>query len=247
MFRIAIDQKLSIGQKLLISGEEYHYITKVLRLKEKDEIIVFNQSEEFLSSVLCQSQKEVTLLVKEKLENDKEPNKEVVLAFGYPKGEKIDWIVQKATELGVREIWPVITNRSLIKLDDKKIAKKIERLYKIAKEATEQCGRLKIPKINIFSSTKEMAKNISGEDLLLIPWEKEKENTLPKEKLKEINGKIIIFIGPEGGFDKGEIEVFNSFSTITLGKRILRAETACIVATTLVMYNLGELGGKGFE
>lgn len=247
MFRIAIDQKLSIGQKLLISGEEYHYITKVLRLKEKDEIIVFNQSEEFLSSVLCQSQKEVTLLVKEKLENDKEPDKGVVLAFGYPKGEKIDWIVQKATELGVREIWPVITNRSLIKLDDKKIAKKLERLYKIAKEATEQCGRLKIPKINIFTSTKEMAKNICCEDHLLIPWEKEKENTLSKEKLKEIKGKIIVFIGPEGGFDKGEIEVFNSFSTITLGKRILRAETACIVATTLVMYNLGELGGKGFE
>ncbi|SES66657.1 RsmE family RNA methyltransferase [Anaerobranca gottschalkii] len=247
MFRIAIDQKLSIGQKLLITGEEYHYITKVLRLKEKDEIIVFNQAEEFLSSVLSQSPKDVTLLIEQKLENNKEPEKEVVLAFGYPKGEKIDWIVQKATELGVSELWPVITNRSLIKLDENKIEKKKERLYKIAKEATEQCGRLKVPNIKIFRSTKEMAKNLNGEDILLIPWEEEMENTLPKEKLKEVKGKIIVFVGPEGGLDRGELEVFNSFSTITLGKRILRAETACIVATSLVMYNLGELGGKGFE
>lgn len=244
MFRIAINNTLVKGQTLVLEGDDHHYISKVLRLKEGDLIILFNEAEEYLSSVLYQSKKTITLELLEKLDNDREPKKEVILAFGYPKGEKIDLVIQKATELGVTQIWPVITSRSLIKLDGNKVEKKLERLDRIAKEATEQSGRLMVPKIKIFQSLKKMSEEVRENDWLLIPWEAEKEKELPTKKLFECQGRIIVFIGPEGGIDQKELEVFKKYTTITLGKRILRAETACIVATTIVMYNLGELGGK---
>lgn len=244
MFRIAVNQQLGLGQQLTLAGEEHHYLTKVLRLKEDDEIIVFNEAGEYISSVLSQSKKGIILKITDRLENDKEAKSSVVLAFGYPKGEKIDLVVQKATELGISELWPVITMRSVVKLDEKKMDKKIERLEKIAQEATEQSGRLKVPKIRILPSLKAMNLEIKDEDMLIIPWEQEKETTIPLETLKEIKGRIIIFIGPEGGIDPKELEVLKSYTTITLGKRILRAETACIAATTIIMYNLGELGGN---
>ena len=247
MFRILVENQLLQNQTVVLEGDDHHYLAKVLRLKEKDQIILFNQAEEYLSSVLSQSKKDTTLELMEKIENDKEPNRQVILAFGYPKGEKIDLVIQKATELGVTEIWPVITSRSLIKLDEKKVEKKLERLQKIAKEATEQSGRLKVPTISIFQSLKKMNDKINENDLVLIPWEAEKENELPIEKIKNSQGRIIIFIGPEGGIDEKELESFKKYTTITLGKRILRAETACIAATTIIMYNLGELGGNVFE
>lgn len=247
MFRIAVENQLIKGETLVLEGDDHHYLSKVLRLKEKDQIILFNQTEEYLSSVLSQSKKETTLELVEKLVNNNESKRQVILAFGYPKGEKIDLVIQKATELGVTQIWPVITNRSLIKLDDKKIEKKLERLQKIAKEATEQSGRLKIPDIKIYPSLKKMNEEINERDLVLVPWESEKENRLPIERIKESEGRIILFIGPEGGIDEKELEAFKAYTTITLGKRILRAETACIAATTIIMYNLGELGGNVLE
>ncbi|QNO13567.1 16S rRNA (uracil(1498)-N(3))-methyltransferase [Alkalicella caledoniensis] len=244
MFRLSVDQDLSLGCQLTITGEEHHYITKVLRLKEDDQIIVFNQTEEYISSVSSQSKKDLVLRVEKQLQNTSEPKAQVVLAFGYLKGEKMDWVIQKATELGVTELWPVITKRSIVKIvSEKKNDKKVERFFKIAKEATEQSGRLKIPKIHIFNSLKEFAQKIEQNDTLLIPWEKETSKTIPRDILADTKGRIIIFIGPEGGLDKEEIDFLKNGHPITLGKRILRAETACIAATTTVMYILGELGG----
>ncbi|WP_353894343.1 RsmE family RNA methyltransferase [Proteinivorax hydrogeniformans] len=243
MFRINVEEKLYVDKLLELTKEDSHYICKVLRLTKGDNIKVFNEAGEFLSSVISVDKKTVSLKILSKCETSEvEPQTDVVLAFGYLKGDKNELVVQKATELGVNHIWPVITDRTVAKMDDKKIAKKVERLQKISKEATEQCGRLKVPNIKIFKGLTSFCDEIDAKDSLIIPWEKEKKASLDPCKIKT-KGRLILFIGPEGGIAGEEIQRFKSHHTISLGKRILRAETAAISATTVVMYALGELGG----
>ncbi len=232
------------GKEITLEKEDFHYIVKVLRLGLKDKIQLFNETEEYISSVISISKKNITLKAEEMVNTScTDVNKEVTLAFGIPKGDKGDLVVQKATELGVTQIWPIITNRSLVKLNENKIAKREQRLKRIAKEAVEQCGRLKVPKIEILRDVGTMAQKVSTEDIVIIPWEKEHDKSMDVQQIHNAKGRIVLFVGPEGGLESKEIEELANYKTISLGKRILRAETAAIVSTTMVMYILGELGG----
>jgi 16S rRNA (uracil1498-N3)-methyltransferase len=183
----------------------------------------------------------------QKLEINNESKIEIHLFQGMPKSNKMDLIVQKSTELGVREITPVITERVVSKNESNE-SKKIDRWSRIALEACKQSKRSLITKINNSLKFDEMLEYLRNMDLIVVPYEN-KENYGIKKMISTINKssihKIGIVIGPEGGFEEEEIEMLNNIGAhiITLGPRILRTETAGFVCVSLLMYELSDLGG----
>lgn len=156
----------------------------------------------------------------------------------------MELIIQKGTELGVKDFTPVNFERCIVKLVGKDENKKIDRWQKISETASKQSGRDIIPKINNILSIKQLCKVIPEYDIVLVAYENEKENTLKNELLKlknkKSNLKIAVVIGPEGGIAEKEIELFKESGAkiITLGNRILRTETVCLMCASIIMYEL---------
>jgi len=234
----------------VIEGEEVKHIYKVLRLKEGEKVNINNcQGEEFLGEILDVNKNNVQVKLLEKLEINNESPIEVYLYQGFPKGPKMDIISQKCTELGVREITPVVTKRVLSSLGEiNKDTKKLDRWNKIAFEACKQSKRTIIPIINDVIYFQELINQLKDMDLVVVPYEnaegygiKQMINSLKKE-VKRVG----IVIGPEGGFEESEIALLKDIDAniITLGSRILRTETAGFLCLGLIMYELGDLGGK---
>jgi len=236
------------GNKLEIMGEEAHHIANVLRLKEGTAVGLFDGFGYKAVGILLDVTKERVLveLTYDKVAN-REPPLEVTLYQALPKKDKLELIIQKATELGVMSIVPVITKRTIVHIDNEKAGKKVERWGKIAQEACKQSGRAYVPKISEPINFKEAVCGIKAE-LKLIPHEAENKNGL-KQVLKSFRTTmpktIGIFIGPEGGWDKMEVDLAlnQGIIPVTLGPRILRTETASLAVLTMVFYELGDLGG----
>ncbi len=223
-----------------IVGSDVNHIKNVLRMTVGEKVEVFDGKGNIFNATLTllQSDKVIFSLTKASNENC-ESKINITLAQCLPKAKKMDFIVQKATELGAISIIPVISERSIPKIEDK-ADKKISHWQKIAKEAVEQSGRTIIPTVKPLTKFEELIKNAKDYDLALIPWEGEKSTSMKDiSKNKEINS-ILVAIGPEGGFSSNEIDlaIQNGFKTISLGKRILRTETAGIVALAQVYYEL---------
>ena len=246
MHKFFTPAELFSEKEAIIQGEDVKHIYKVLRLKEGQEIIVNNLHGEEYSGVIEEITKsEVRVSLKEKLERNNESPLEIFLFQGMPKAAKMDLIVQKGTELGIKEITPVVTERVDVKL--KGDFKKLDRLERIALEACKQCKRTLIPKINIPISFSELITALKDMDLVVVPYENA-ENFGIKSLIKSIDGKIktvAVIIGPEGGFEDSEINRLkeNGAYIVTLGPRILRTETAGFTASSLLQYELGDLGG----
>lgn len=173
-----------------------------------------------------------------------ETNTYIHIFQGLPKADKLEFIIEKCTEIGVKEITPVIMKRTIVRLDEKDKNKKIERWRKISEVAAKQSGRDEILKVNEITNFKNIFKKLEEYDIVLIAYENEKENTL-KRVLKAINKtkeilKIAVLIGPEGGIDESEIEQLANYEIITLGSRILRTETAPLVVSSNILYELEE-------
>ena len=163
---------------------------------------------------------------------------------GLPKADKLELIIQKCTELGVCEITPVEMNRCVVKLEEKKKKSKTERWQAIAESAAKQSKRNLVPVVNTPLSFSALMKKTDEFDVFLVPYESEDNNTL-KPLLKGKSPKTISYlIGPEGGFSPEEIDYIkdNQVPVITLGKRILRTETASIAVTSMLMYEIGDMG-----
>ena len=197
------------------------------------------------------TKQEVLLEVLEKLDVNNESDIKIYLFQGLPKSQKMDLIVQKGTELGVAEFIPTITHRVDVKLKGE--FKKLDRLNRIALEAAKQSKRSIIPKVSEPIEFDEMIEKINSLDLVLVPYEnaenfgiKKLVNNLEKNGSVEKIKSVGIFVGPEGGIEEDEIEKLkeNGAHIITLGKRILRTETAGFVATSLIQYELSDLGGN---
>lgn len=241
-----------------IKGSEVKHI-QVLRHNISDEIIVNNH----LCSIVEIKKDSIILEKIKELPTQGEPSVNVVLFTGLLKGEKMDFVVQKATELGVNKIVPFISRNVVVKLDDKGKIKKQEKYSKITIEACKQCGRSGNVEVENIINLKELDKYINKEDITIFAYEKEKETLFSaieviKNKLNEVEnseknsqnieiknnlkGKNInVVIGAEGGFDKEEIETIKNnknlnVSFVSLGNRILRAETAVINLLSIVMY-----------
>ncbi|MEA4828028.1 MAG: 16S rRNA (uracil(1498)-N(3))-methyltransferase [Clostridium sp.] len=236
--------------KAIIEGDDVKHIYKVLRLKEGETVNVNNcNGEEFLGTIESISKTKVEVKLSNKLEINNESPIDIYLYQGLPKSTKMDLIVQKCTELGVKEITPVITERVISALGDiKKDNKKVERWNRIAFEACKQSKRTLIPNINDSIDFIELLDNLKEMDLIVVAYENA-ENYGIKQMVRDINKqvkKIAVIIGPEGGFEEEEILSLKNLGAyiVTLGPRILRTETAGFTCVSLLMYELGDLGGE---
>jgi len=226
----------------LIEGSDVNYLKNVLRLKVGDEISIMDSKSKEYSAKITSIDKDA---IRVDLIAEKHPKSEskvkLTVAQGMPKNPKMDFVVQKATELGVLRIIPMKTERSIVKIEGEKEDTKVNRWQKIAKEAAEQSGRLIIPFVEQVRDLKEVIRLYNDFDKCIILWEMEKENTI-KKFLQENKGikSLLVLIGPEGGFSHDEAELAKSqgFIPVTIGSRILRTETASIAVLSMIDYEL---------
>ena len=231
-------------EKAVIIGEDVKHIHDALRYQVNDELAICNEDGvKYLTKITAISKEQIELQIIKQCEDTSESEFHITLLQGMPKADKLEWIIQKGTELGVSEIIPVITERVIVKLEEKNIDKKLERWNKIALEAAKQSGRQKIPEVKKPINLKKLVENILKYDILLLPYECEKERTwkavLHNRGHKDKN--IAILIGPEGGFSEEEVSVLRSMKNVevvTLGPRILRTETAGMATIAMVLYEL---------
>ena len=183
----------------------------------------------------------------QKLENNKESTLYINIVQALPKADKMDFIIQKCTELGVKEFTPLALKRCVVKIDSKDEQKKILKWQKQVEVASKQCGRDIVPKVNKIYNINTIQDLLKNYDLVLLAYENEKDNTL-KNEIEKINKKedasIAIIIGPEGGLEQTEVDFLkqNGAKVVTLGNRILRTETVAMAVTSILMYELGDLG-----
>ncbi len=233
--------KNNIGEKNIeITGDDAKHISTVLRAKVDEEIIICDgYGTDYLCRLIGINKKQVLAEIIKKYENKNEPSLKITLYQGLPKGDKMELVIQKCIEIGVDRIIPVITDNTVVKIGEK-AEKKNFRWNKIAEAAAKQCGRGKIPHVDKILSFKEAVEASKTLDGAIIPYENEKQRNI-KEFVKSFRGKSIgIFIGPEGGFSENEIKLCeeNNISSVSLGKRILRTETAGLVTSVILLYEL---------
>ena len=249
MKRFFVENLAAKGKKVLITGKELHHLKDVSRLKRGDDIIVFDgKGLEFLGSIELISKDAAHILLKKQLDTTRESPFEIILAQGIAKGEKMDFIIQKTTELGVSRVIPFVTSRTVPRADKEQAAKKAQRWQRIALEAAKQCGRNAVPQIEQLITFAEVLNTTfpgNKKYLKIISWEAEKKNSI-KEILKpDGTSGCIALIGPEGGLSEAEVNQAKEkgFMPVSLGPRILRAETAAISMVTIIQYELGDMDG----
>lgn len=225
------------NDKLFLINDDIYHITRVMRMKDNDKIEVIYNNDLYICNVILNKLPWVDIISKEE---EKIEDKEIILAIPLLKEQKMDLVLQKATELGVTKIIPVTMERSIVKLDESKEVKKIDRWSKICKEASEQSKRNSIPVISNIMTLKELVKE---EGIKIVCSTIEKENNLKKFLTEHKNyDKIIIVVGPEGGISSKEEEylVSEGFTRVSLGKRIMRVETVPIFILSALNYEFME-------
>lgn len=229
-----------------INGEAYHHIIRVMRMQEGDQFyLVFANQVTIQAEITTINEHEVFVKELAKEKQEKELPLVVTVACGYPKGDKFDWIVQKATELGAAEFIGFPAKTSVVKWDQKKLAKKQQRLTKIAQEAAEQSQRSFLPEVTLLANEKDFLSLFSQFDYILVAYEesaKQDETAALAELLQRIQPKsrVLAIFGPEGGFLPEEITSFEQNQALLcgLGPRILRAETAPLYVLSAISYHL---------
>ncbi|MDQ8736724.1 RsmE family RNA methyltransferase [Paenibacillus sp. LHD-38] len=240
-----------------IIGEDAHHAVRVMRTKPGDKFIVSDgQSRTALVAVLEATPLFIKAEIVEMLDADSEPKWAVTIAQSLPKGDKMELVIQKGTEIGAFAFIPFQSERMIVQYDAKKEAKRIERWSKIAKEAAEQAHRSSIPEIEPVHSWRELIKSAANFDLVLFCYEREghlAHGRGIRSAIREWTGrsdavndpKVLLIVGSEGGFTDREAADAEAAGAILvgLGRRILRTETAGIVGLTCLLYESGEMGG----
>lgn len=237
--------------RITIIGEDVNHIKNVLRLKIDDDIEVCNidTTKNYICGIKNINNDNIECIILKEKFSEAESNIEIHIFQGLPKADKMELIIQKSIELGAKEFIPVEMERCVVKLDSKSANKKIERWQKISEVAAKQSGRDIIPKINEVINIKKICNLIEDYDIVLLAYEGEKDNYL-KNELSKLNNKsnlkIGIIIGPEGGITTEEVNLLKNSGAkvITLGNRILRTETVALALTSIIMYELGDIGGN---
>ena len=244
MYQFFVEPTQIQDKKIIITGKDFNHIKNVLRMKPGEELSVSNgiDGKEYRGIIEEFSEDEVICTLAFVKEDGVELPSKVYLYQGLPKADKMELIIQKAVELGVYEIIPVATKRAVVKLDEKKSKSKIARWQAISEAAAKQSKRAIVPNVAEVLSFKEALKDCQKADIKVIPYELAEGMDKTKEIISSLKPgqDVAIFIGPEGGFDDGEIE--NAIETgvvpVTLGKRILRTETAGFTILSWIMYQL---------
>ncbi len=228
-----------------IRGGDVNHIKNVIRLKAGDEVLISSgDNYDYLCVIEELNDTVVTTKIIEKREKNNELPVKVYLFQGLPKADKMELIIQKMVELGAYEIIPVSMKRSVVKLDDKKAKSKTARWNAISESAAKQSKRSIIPQVSEVLTFKQALEKAGELDVLLLPYECAEGMDYTRRLVSDIKpgNSVGIFIGPEGGFDKAELELARSAGCdiITLGKRILRTETAGMMLMSVIMYNMEE-------
>ncbi len=247
MARFFVSENSIENNTVTITGPDVKHISKVLRLNPGHHVSVSTGSDrEFEAAIREITSKAVICDIVGEKDIVTEPPVKVTLYQGLPKGDKMELIIQKGTELGVSRIIPMICERTVVKLDDKKAGERRVRWQRVAEEAAKQSRRTAVPEVAEPLRFDGVLQELKDQALAIMPWEEQKSGGI--KQLLQSNretGDIAILIGPEGGFSPGEAEqaIRAGIQLVTLGPRIMRTETAGIVTAALVLYELGDLGG----
>jgi len=253
MKRFFVSPESINGEDVLLTGGVVHRITRVLRMSPGDKVILLDGSgAEFLVVLLSIGRDIVSGRVFDASKDSNEPKVHITLYQAILKGDKLDWVLQKGTELGITRFVPLICERSVPKGQLENNSRRMARWGKVMMEAAEQSGRSRVPDLIPPTTFDAACQLVDRSSLGLIPWEEAKGPSL-KELLmhrpihwetRPSSVHVNLFIGPEGGFQKGEVEYAQTWEIIpiTLGKRILRSETAGLVAASAILYETGDLG-----
>ena len=239
------------GPKAEITGQPAHQITHVLRLRAGDDVeLLDNSGFVHIARIEKVTRDAVRVAIVEKRRPDTEPIVRVELYQALLKGQKMEWVLQKGTEIGVSSFVPVLSERCVSRPSKVDIEGKLERWRAIVREAAEQSGRAVLPEVTGLASLEQACASANAADLALMAWEEERTTTLRELLRTQVRSgagsrRVAILIGPEGGFSGQEAEAARSagIRIAGLGPRILRAETAALVATTVVLWETGGLGG----
>ena len=229
--------------EIYVTGQDVNHMKNVLRMKIGEQVEISDgNNKKYLCEVSAYEDEQAVLRILELREADTELKSRLYLFQGLPKNDKMELIVQKAVELGAYEVIPVSMKRCVVKLDAKKAAKKVERWNSISESAAKQAGRSIIPKVSDVVSYREALERAEQLDVVLVPYELEEGMAETKKLLHQIQpGQSVgIFIGPEGGFEREEVEqaIEAGAHPVTLGRRILRTETAGFTMLSILMFEL---------
>lgn len=242
MVRFFVTTQELMGDKITLTDENANH-ARVLRIKEGEYVLVCDgEGNECVCEVCLVANDEIDLTVLEKRSSETEAKIKVSVYMAFSKSDKFEHVIQKATELGAYEIIAFPGARSVSKPDEKSLNKKLHRWQKIAVSAAEQSGRGVIPKVKVLSTYNDALKAASESDLAILFYENEEATTLSMALKQNKFNSVSIMTGPEGGLEEAEVEKALSagFKVCTLGRRILRCETAPLCALSAIMYEVGE-------
>ena len=246
MYRFFVEPE-QVGEKeIIITGSDVNHIKNVLRMKPEETILISSgESLEYTCYIRELKEEEIIAHIMYVQESGYELPSRLYLFQGLPKSDKMELIIQKAVELGVHEIIPVASKRAVVKLDEKKEEKKRTRWQAISESAAKQSKRMYVPEVRKVMSFSQAVEYAGQLDVVLVPYELAKGMGETREIIGQIKkGQSVgIFIGPEGGFEEAEVELAvekANAKAITLGKRILRTETAGLTVLSILMFTLEE-------
>lgn len=239
------EDKIDLDKKIVVIEEDVNHIKNVLRMKKGNnlQICVKQTGQNFECEIEEFIENEIMCNIVKIIENNVEPSVHITIFQGLPKAEKMEWIIQKSVEIGVKEIIPIAMDRCVVRLNEKDSLRKIERWQKISEVAAKQSGRDCIPKVGVVTKIKDVYNIFKQYDVVLVAYENERKTTL-KDELKNIikkdDLKIAVVIGPEGGISENEIYNLKEIGArvISLGNRILRTETVALVISSIILYEL---------
>ena len=244
MYQFFVESHQIQGNQIIIEGNDVNHIKNVLRMKPGEEIAVSNgvDGKEYRCGITALEEDRILCELRFIKEDGVELSSQVYLFQGLPKADKMEMIIQKCVELGVHAVVPVAAKRCVVKLDDKKAKSKISRWQGIAEAAAKQSKRRIVPEVMDVMSFKQALQFVKDFEVKVIPYELAEDMSKTREIIGSLQPgqKIAVFIGPEGGFEESEItEALESrVVPITLGKRILRTETAGLTVMSWIMYQL---------
>ena len=231
------------GDIVKINGSDAKHLTKVLRKNVNDDIILCDGCGYDYTAVILSAEDDVSVKITGKQENRAEPKIHVTIYQALPKGDKMEGIVKKCTELGVFSVVPFISSRVVVKADGAKLAQKVSKWQKTADESVKQCMRGAIPKIHPVITFNEAAALACKHKSAIMAYELCEEGSLRGALQHASAGDIGVVIGPEGGFEPEEAALArdSGINIVTLGKRILRVETAAAAVLSIIMYHFNEI------
>lgn len=237
--RAFVDRPLAIGQQFELDGDAFRHIFKVLRSRQGDRLLLFNgEGGEYSAEILAVGKRSATVQVDGFAPEDRAPQLDWTLVQAVSKGDRMDYTLQKCTELGMRQVIPVLAERSVVSLDGERARKRVEHWRGVVRSACEQCGLNRVPGVVPLHGFRGMLENLDADTMLMLDPEADSAITDV-----DVAGRVALLVGPEGGFSDKELEQARAagFRGVRMGSRVLRTETAAVVAAAVMLAGAGDL------